>query len=1075
MVLDRIAFLVALVALASSLTACGTASREASDHLGRTSQALTHATCPSCSAVDLGGGKLKYAVRLPSGRKYVELFVRKNGIQNVAQNITNSTVNNGDGTTTYFWTVSGYAVNDRIEYRFYSYLASSPGVFTPGPQEQVWVSYTYGTAFDVPCRACSIAKLGGGTIQFAVKLLSGQKYVEVFVRKNGVQNIAQNITASGVANGDGTSTYFLNVGGYVNGDRIDYRFYSYLPSSPGVFTPGPQERAWATECVNFDQCHVGQLDTGTDKCVTPAMPNGMPCTDGNACTRGDTCQAGVCVSGPPAVCAPSDQCHAAGTCSPIEGCSNPVLANGTACDDGDGCTTGDACESGMCVGTATSADANPACLGTSQGLTYAPHQPRRLPNPPVENGCYVGTANGWLAMPCADDAWLRNEAIVPQVGLAGIVVPPASQNKVSLVYGQIETTVIHADSVWDCKTPTCAQRLEDDAFSVQLNSLGYGCTDTQGAAGTCLVQWTFIQRPHLAGGSAADICIWTWQWTNTKVGNPTCLSTTPTWPAKTRAGLRDFDFVNIAGYVFDDNAPTPKHKLGMVIQYSMVPVEGAPDTLPNAPNQIVGLYATTTDDVYLLQGHWFGLSGGIMGKGSSSHADFSNAEVMTRAAASNCPGDTSARGPTCPTQTPLPQSNLSFMDNVRTPSVRTTSETDNLTLVGTPILTYPNANLVVTEILSSTTSTNPATATCLPLWQNHVFIKDHDGDNGGRPSNSGGVPFWESPDIFIRPVDAPAPLPNDVSADFEATIGRQYNLYLRLNNDYGCMGAGNIRVLIAATDPNIGSPRWFPVTVGADIGNYLPVAGTVGARDRAIVGPFPWTPPPELTSGHKCLLAAVAAGDEVTPAFPLAAAYDSNQIAQRNLIVSDGPTCVYSVKNPSTGEASLLLGVSVYPAKSIAYSTIELVVHDVAGYDWFGIWNEQATRVGSSTLSVKKVNQTTVLTIGTSAIALDSVPMPANGSAQVEVQVTSTASGVGPDVALSASLKNTPADGVPSVLVENGGTCHYSRSTPPCPTDRTRCNDVCVDVNTDPYNCGSCGHVCVDQVCSDGTCVPDIH
>jgi hypothetical protein len=48
-----------------------------------------------------------------------------------------------------------------------------------------------------------------GSVRHAIKFPQPQAYVEVFVRQNGVQNIAQNIVASAVANGDGTFTYSL--------------------------------------------------------------------------------------------------------------------------------------------------------------------------------------------------------------------------------------------------------------------------------------------------------------------------------------------------------------------------------------------------------------------------------------------------------------------------------------------------------------------------------------------------------------------------------------------------------------------------------------------------------------------------------------------------------------------------------------------------------------------------------------------------------------------------------------------------------------------------------------------------
>jgi hypothetical protein len=94
--------------------------------------------------------------------------------------------------------------------------------------------------------AASARDAGEGSVEFSVDLPAGQAYVEVFVRHNGIQNIATNIAASAVDHGDGTATYRHLAGGYRAGDTIEYRFYSYLPRSPGVFSPGPVEHAWQT-------------------------------------------------------------------------------------------------------------------------------------------------------------------------------------------------------------------------------------------------------------------------------------------------------------------------------------------------------------------------------------------------------------------------------------------------------------------------------------------------------------------------------------------------------------------------------------------------------------------------------------------------------------------------------------------------------------------------------------------------------------------------------------------------------------------------------------------------------------
>jgi len=48
------------------------------------------------------------------------------------------------------------------------------------------------------------------------------------------------------------------------------------------------------------------------------------------------------------------------------------------------------------------------------------------------------------------------------------------------------------------------------------------------------------------------------------------------------------------------------------------------------------------------------------------------------------------------------------------------------------------------------------------------------------------------------------------------------------------------------------------------------------------------------------------------------------------------------------------------------------------------------------------------------------------------------------------------------------GVCEYG--TGPCPAGETECGGACVDLATDPDNCGACGAVCPARVCEAGVC-----
>lgn len=69
---------------------------------------------------------------------------------------------------------------------------------------------------------------------------------------------------------------------------------------------------------------------------------------------------------------------------------------------------------------------------------------------------------------------------------------------------------------------------------------------------------------------------------------------------------------------------------------------------------------------------------------------------------------------------------------------------------------------------------------------------------------------------------------------------------------------------------------------------------------------------------------------------------------------------------------------------------------------------------------------------------------------------------------LETDPRNCGAPGTtcPAAQVCAGGGCHGS-----CPPDLERCDGACVDLDVDPLHCGECGRTCErDRLCVDGGC-----
>ncbi|MEK8024056.1 MAG: hypothetical protein AAB229_09645 [Candidatus Hydrogenedentota bacterium] len=196
-------------------------------------------------AEDLSGGRCRFSANFSRPQAWIEIFIRRNGAQIFAGSIMASQARLVDGTYSYEHVLGGFSAGDFIEHRFYSYAAGAPGVFTPGPSENAWNSRSYSGGGSAGASPLSYSVQGGGRVRLVVGTSARQAYVEAFVRKNGNQVFAGPIMASETSRNDGTFAYACDLGGFVEGDSIEYRFYHYSSSGAASFSPGPGPDAWA--------------------------------------------------------------------------------------------------------------------------------------------------------------------------------------------------------------------------------------------------------------------------------------------------------------------------------------------------------------------------------------------------------------------------------------------------------------------------------------------------------------------------------------------------------------------------------------------------------------------------------------------------------------------------------------------------------------------------------------------------------------------------------------------------------------------------------------------------------------
>ena len=580
------------------------------------------------------------------------------------------------------------------------------------------------------------------------------------------------------------------------------------------------------------------------------------------------------------------------------------------------------------------------------------------------------------------------------------------------------------------------EHANDSSGSQTPNSLDIQANTNYFAGSNGHRNW--VQFVAMSSGATEDISICIWQadfgfldaaasagdWTKTYCigGGTNGGGSSSGIPIKKRPGVfKPMDFAAIAGSTYKDSSG--QDVLGMVVQLSWWdPNNSVQD--PNYPTiNRDGLYSLVEPDYYGLAGRWSNISGGLVGINGCAHAEFDpGALVNTKLLAGTClnspspvsgipwPGD-------CPGTAPFLSSTTLGQDSL-------TCERNNLVGVMPtgPTSSDMDPETVAMEYWESTDGN------CPTALDPHVYVRDSDEDTGATPSNIGGQRFWESPDIFLVEHGTPI-VPWANSMETLVTPNRDYDIWVRVNNDFGCDDVQQVQALVYLADPSALGTQWKSASGGDYSGGTGQEAGvTAKAHQQALLGPFTWhAPATDFGDGHKCIIAAIRATNEA--ALDPNSVWDapnSYQVAQRNIQFS---SCAYPLTNTSGSSGSLILFLSVRPPDVLdapnpgdPASDVEFSIDD---WDkaWYPTWVNQLNKnPGAFAISHDDSSGQTVITLVTSkpSVTLDSVTLDANTSPTLRVTKLDVYENGQPAIATAAVHTTLNVGGV---TIENGGSC----------------------------------------------------
>jgi hypothetical protein len=224
-----------------------------------------------------------------------------------------------------------------------------------------------------------------------------------------------------------------------------------------------------------------------------------------------------------------------------------------------------------------------------------------------------------------------------------------------------------------------------------------------------------------------------------------------------------------------------------------------------------------------------------------------------------------------------------------------------------------------------------------------AYVRDRQGDVGAIPSNAGGEPFWESPDIFVVPLGTQVDV-NGAAVQSQVTANSEYHVYVRVNND-GCREISGLRAQVRSANPSAIVTDWKPIVTY----DQNATTWSVAPGQKQLLGPFYWKPTPEEAAmdGHRCLLAAVSSDQDRAPEGNLEFdAPASNNVAQRNLRVTG---CLFQLPNPTSANGTVDLRIVTDAPVESANNQVALVLPHIPA--WYAAWqgNPQFTVTSDGT------------------------------------------------------------------------------------------------------------------------------